>query len=113
MTLSTLMTSTEVCELLKVSRRSLSRMQTEGIIRPVRVGKSKRYKASDIELIIQYYGEDLTVLNCECGGPCYCSQPMNSWPEAAKYGSHANHKEFPDDPDDHTHCDNAAAESVE
>jgi hypothetical protein len=102
MSLPVLLTSDEVCDYLRISRRSLSRMQFEGWVQPVRIGKANRYKASDVALIVKYYGADPIAMNCECAGGCYCEEPMKSWPEARRYDSAADHGAFPDDPDEPT-----------
>lgn len=43
------LTNTEVCDLLKVSRRTLQRYRDEGRIAFSQVGATIRYKAADVE----------------------------------------------------------------
>ena len=46
------LTTSEVCELLSISRITLWSWDKKGITRPHRIGNLKRYKLSDIEALL-------------------------------------------------------------
>lgn len=48
-----LLTTHEACETLRISRPTLHRWKTEGIIPHVRIGASIRYKESDVMKFIE------------------------------------------------------------
>ena len=47
------LTNAEVCDLLKVSRRTLQRYRDEGLIAFSQVGATIRYKAADVEQFLR------------------------------------------------------------
>ncbi len=48
-----LLTTNEACRMLRVTRQTLHRWKTEGIIPHVRIGSSIRYKESDVMKFIE------------------------------------------------------------
>jgi excisionase family DNA binding protein len=52
MSAQALLTTPEVAELLRVSRRSIFRWAQDGTLRPIRVGRTLRFAAGDINALI-------------------------------------------------------------
>ncbi len=61
----------EVCDILRISKRSLSRMMNEGLIRYARIRGAVRFLEEDVIALLRVTDERL--LHCECMGPCECS----------------------------------------
>jgi hypothetical protein len=62
----------EVCQVLRISERSLRRMRREGLVRCVRVRGALRYIQADVLALLNV--KDLRLLHCECDGPCDCPE---------------------------------------
>jgi len=61
----------EVCEILRISPRSLRRMMQEGLIRYSRIRGAIRFLEEDVLALLGV--TDRRLLHCECMGPCECS----------------------------------------
>lgn len=61
----------EVCEILRISPRSLRRMMQEGLIRYARIRGAIRFLERDVLVLLGV--TDKRLLDCECDGPCECS----------------------------------------
>lgn len=48
-----LLTVPDACRLLSISRATLYRLMGEGIVRPVRIGGSVRFRQSDLDAFIE------------------------------------------------------------
>lgn len=60
----------EVCEILRISPRSLRRMMQEGLIRYARLRGAIRFLEDDVIALLKETDDRL--LHCECTGPCDC-----------------------------------------
>lgn len=47
-----LLTALDVCELLKISRPTLRKLESESLIKSVRIGRIVRYRRTDINAMI-------------------------------------------------------------
>jgi len=60
----------EVCDILRISPRSLRRMMQEGLIRYARIRGAIRFLEDDVIALLRE--TDHRLLHCECMGPCEC-----------------------------------------
>lgn len=63
-----LYTETQVCEAFQLSRSTLRRKMAEGVIVPVRIGRSIRFLAADMEAFVARLREEAQAGACQPGG---------------------------------------------
>jgi len=51
----------EVCKLFKLTRQTMYKLEKQGILVPIRIGKIRRYRKEDIDKIINQNKENINV----------------------------------------------------
>lgn len=66
-----LLTTKDVCDYLRCSQRSVSRMVADGLLHPVRLRGLVRFRRSELESLTEAFGFDPSA-GCQCETTCAC-----------------------------------------
>jgi excisionase family DNA binding protein len=66
MSIESFLTPSQVAGILRVSRRTLTRFVSDGILTPVRIRGTVRFNPADVREVLQLGGHDSGKLPCGC-----------------------------------------------